>query len=753
MGKAIIVLEGKNNTGKAFSSATKDLLQLNASLLSFSAATLALKSGAEVINTLSGYISKAAEAWAGNERSLFAFNQAIKNSGLIGAVAAADLKNYANRMAEITGETGEAILNLQTYLVSTGRSGDEVKRIMQVAADMSVATGQSIDTVAKNLAKTYSGASGELANLIPEIKGLTDEQLMSGKAVDLLGQKYAGLSAALKDTTDVSIKNYKNALQDLQAEMGRASEAFFRPMRDWLTKIVNGWTDALKAQNDYKEALRKIEQQTATYEDKKAIYQHEINEYRKQIDILRADLNNVALYDPDLKSGRASDIKREINELNAKIGTLATSLRYMTQAQSSIDQASAAQARAAQDAADALVKQEQIVKDNYDKLVKFFATLEAQERRAAFFGETMDERVDRLRKNIFEFSELVRDMQLGPQGQELKNDINAKLLIDLNKTIQNATLEITNLTGPNNIGLTDFGGNIIGGKLAAGNSDINPLLSGMDTSLGGVFSMMTDSIMSAVNNTLNTISNGTDMLISGASSLMSNPAQAFGGGLVNIIGILDQFGSVLVGAIASAGPVVALFSALSIVTSGMMEVLEPIIKNLLDPLIGALRIFGNMIGQVLFPIFQTFAPIIEAFAQIFIWVSNYILRPVFNALYANFTLLTNVFLNFADLVKSIIDNWYQPWKIRGGSRSTNWYELYKNGPIKEIDEAMLRHAGETAATQTTAGSTGTSAQYSKPRDITINVDIETSALVGDDGIRQFALIIGRELKAAGVLGY
>ena len=50
------------------------------------------------------------------------------------------------------------------------------------------------------------------------------------------------------------------------------------------------------------------------------------------------------------------------------------------------------------------------------------------------------------------------------------------------------------------------------------------------------------------------------------------------------------------------------------------------------------------------------------------------------------------------------------------------------------------------------GTTGASASYTTPRDIVVNVDVTTAALVGEDGIRQFALIIGRELKSAGVLG-
>jgi hypothetical protein len=52
----------------------------------------------------------------------------------------------------------------------------------------------------------------------------------------------------------------------------------------------------------------------------------------------------------------------------------------------------------------------------------------------------------------------------------------------------------------------------------------------------------------------------------------------------------------------------------------------------------------------------------------------------------------------------------------------------------------------------TTGSTGSSASYSSARDITVNVNVETTALVGDGGMRDFAIMIWREINAAGVLG-
>jgi hypothetical protein len=60
--------------------------------------------------------------------------------------------------------------------------------------------------------------------------------------------------------------------------------------------------------------------------------------------------------------------------------------------------------------------------------------------------------------------------------------------------------------------------------------------------------------------------------------------------------------------------------------------------------------------------------------------------------------------------------------------------------------------GTPYATTGTTATTGASASYSRARDITVNVSVETTALVGDGGMRDFAMMIWREINAAGVLG-
>ena len=52
-----------------------------------------------------------------------------------------------------------------------------------------------LDSAMRNLNKTYGGLAGELGETVPELRGLTAEQMKNGAAVKILGERYKGLAS------------------------------------------------------------------------------------------------------------------------------------------------------------------------------------------------------------------------------------------------------------------------------------------------------------------------------------------------------------------------------------------------------------------------------------------------------------------------------------------------------------------------------------------------------------------------------
>lgn len=114
----------------------------------------------------------------------------------------------------------EAIIGQQAYLASLGMTEEQIGRVIEASAQLSYATGMTLDSAVKNLAKTYGGLTGELGESIPKLKELTTEQLKNGEAVDFILENYKGFAEAAAETGIGPIKQLKNAWGDFLEQIG-----------------------------------------------------------------------------------------------------------------------------------------------------------------------------------------------------------------------------------------------------------------------------------------------------------------------------------------------------------------------------------------------------------------------------------------------------------------------------------------------------------------------------------------------------
>ena len=114
----------------------------------------------------------------------------------------------------------EAIIGQQAYLATFRISEEQIGRVIEASAQLSYATGMTLDSAVKNLAKTYGGLTGELGESIPKLKELTTEQLKNGEAVDFILENYKGFAEAAAETGIGPIKQLKNTWGDFLEQIG-----------------------------------------------------------------------------------------------------------------------------------------------------------------------------------------------------------------------------------------------------------------------------------------------------------------------------------------------------------------------------------------------------------------------------------------------------------------------------------------------------------------------------------------------------
>ena len=176
-----------------------------------------------------------------------ALDTAIQNNPFVTGASADALKQFASEMQKVSNYGDEELIPMMTNLISLGRTESETMKIMSVAMDMSAGMGISLDTAITQLNATLNGNIGRLGQQNAELKGLTEEELKSGKAVEILGEKFKGLSSATADTS--------KQLQNIKGDFKEALGQFTLPSSDMWNKFWAGFYErgiaVIQKFNDY----------------------------------------------------------------------------------------------------------------------------------------------------------------------------------------------------------------------------------------------------------------------------------------------------------------------------------------------------------------------------------------------------------------------------------------------------------------------------------------------------------------------
>lgn len=141
----------------------------------------------------------------------------------------------------------EAIIEQQAYLAALGLSEQQINDTIEAAAQLSVALGMDLTSAVKNLAKTYSGMTGELGESIPALRNLTKEELQAGEAIKYVNDNYKGFAEAAAETGAGPLVQLKNKLGDLAEKVGVVLLPVLDRVVDVISRVVD-WFSSLSPQ-------------------------------------------------------------------------------------------------------------------------------------------------------------------------------------------------------------------------------------------------------------------------------------------------------------------------------------------------------------------------------------------------------------------------------------------------------------------------------------------------------------------------
>ena len=233
---------------------------------------LAIGVAVKAIKGITKALGECAEAYKVQLKAEQALDTAINNSPYVTGSASKRLKEFASEMQKVSNLGDEEIIPQMTQLIATGRTEAETMKIIKTASDIASSGAMTFDTAVTQLNATLNGNIGRLGQQNAELKGLTEEELKQGKAVDILADKYKGLSEKTVDTK----KQLKNAIGDLRETFGKEFEEAMTPMRKFFKELIQGWTDARTARLEYDDAEKATESGSATNDQELLYYEQQL---------------------------------------------------------------------------------------------------------------------------------------------------------------------------------------------------------------------------------------------------------------------------------------------------------------------------------------------------------------------------------------------------------------------------------------------------------------------------------------------
>ena len=244
---------------------------------------------------------------------------AARNNPYLDDGSVLQLKNYASELQKVSTVGDEQLLPMMAQLAAAGRTQEEIQQLMSAALDVSASGMMSLDTAVTQLNKTFSGSTGQLGNQISELKNLTKEELQSGKAIEIVAEKFKGMAEETAKATG-STEQLKNAMSDYKEEIGATFEKKLAPMRRFFTELIQGWADAKKAKRLYEEAT---EQNADPAQQTLESLTNEINGLQENIDNLYTSLHTYQNMTDQMKSmikrQGGQDVDADIERIQAEI--------------------------------------------------------------------------------------------------------------------------------------------------------------------------------------------------------------------------------------------------------------------------------------------------------------------------------------------------------------------------------------------------------------------------------------------------
>jgi len=637
--------------------------------------------------------NKARETFLANEQSVIRYTRALQSA----RIDVQDMNEVVGDLSRLTTTAATDLQSLVGRLVSSGRSAEQTQRILEASISVSNATGQQLDSVVNQLNKTFGGTAGELAELIPAVRGLSREQLQNGEAVEIVAGQYSDFLDSLEGSSTQIMTNLSNAWDGLEETIGESLQQSLNPFLEWLTDVVNEANRSIRVNRSNFDANQAINSGTrpSTLEEAQALLMA-IPQRREALERYRG-------YD---NTGSTDALLRSIDRLEQQAITLIRGAAAERQSEPEV------QARRQAEEANASFQEfiELARLENQRREILGNDELTQAEQQRQLLRRNLD--TQQLSENhLREFVQLFRDN---------RGTISEPQFLDGLETLTNALYD-------NSIDIEEAAEKIVKPfeEVALTIEDLK-----------NEFAKQTEQMETS------------DKLVDKSQPGDQEAPSGIGSALSGMFTAVDPI-TAIAELILSIKGMKEILDPVNTIFMSFFEIISPLVSEILAPFVGFLRIIGQTLGAVLAPVFKALGAVLQPLIEGLVFLYNKAILPFANGIIWLITQISNFFIDGMNAVIKAL-NQIPFVDIKRLQRVNQNGELY----LDEISTADLYRAGGMEGVGgTEGGTTGAGAQYSGAQTKNFYVTVNTDVITGDNGFQELAIRLRDTLERAEALGY
>lgn len=215
-------IAGVNNFGSTLKKETKEASSafdgLQSKLTGVGAAIAAYFTVGAIKDFFGAIITESMDA----ELQLNQLNGALQRAGTYTAESSKAMVDYATALMNMSTIDDDVILGQLAIARNFTKTDEQARKLITAAADLSAAMDIDLGTAVEQLGRSLDGTAGRLNETVPALRGVSEEALKAGAAIDVVGEAFAGAAANKIKTFEGALQQAGNAFGNFKAAMGDA---------------------------------------------------------------------------------------------------------------------------------------------------------------------------------------------------------------------------------------------------------------------------------------------------------------------------------------------------------------------------------------------------------------------------------------------------------------------------------------------------------------------------------------------------